>query len=86
MNYENNRPKPYKGCSGKDHVARCKRLLTPQEERARVSEREQIEPREWDEGDLSYDDGWCDEPECPVCASVEIRTPRLTCPLLARAA
>ncbi len=59
------------------------------EARARISEREQVGPlrtREWDDGDLSYDDGWCDEPECPVCASVEIRTPRLTCPLLTGAA
>jgi len=67
--------------------------VPPAERRARISEREQVGPlrsREWDDGDLSYDlsydDGWCDEPECPVCASVEIRTPRLTCPLLARAA
>lgn len=56
------------------------------EARARIAEREQIAPQDVDDYDLSYDDGWCDEPDCPVCASVEIRTPRLTCPLVARAA
>ncbi len=62
------------------------------EARARISEREQVAPREWDEGDLSYADdywcdaGWCDAGDCVICNGGDVRTPPLRRPLLARAA
>ncbi len=62
------------------------------EARASISEREQVAPREWDEGDLSYADdywcdaGWCDAGDCVICNGGDVRTPPLRRPLLARAA